>query len=211
MRRSEALAGLAAVALIVAGALAMTAATDRAIASVADALVQRDEMPSPADVLAIHGGGDAVGTREAVARELMHAGIAPIVVTLGGRLPPGDPDGTYARASARRLGRLGVGADRIVEIAAGSGTLGEIAALRDHATTAGWRRVILVSDWWHTRRISALAARTLDRAGIAWSLAAARPDDSAARWWLDPTSRRLVIGEWIRLGVESLRPIPQRA
>ncbi|MBM4417268.1 MAG: YdcF family protein [Chloroflexi bacterium] len=175
---------------------------------VAETLVHRGEAPLSADVLAIHGGGDAVGTRAAIARELLHSGIAPIVVTLGGRLPPGGPNGTYARASARRLDRLGVGADRIIEIASGSGTVGEITELRDHAVLAGWRRVILISDWWHTRRISAIASRTLDRAGIAWSLAAAPSGDSVTRWWLDPTFRRLVIGEWMRLGVESLRPIP---
>ncbi|TAK20141.1 MAG: YdcF family protein [Chloroflexota bacterium] len=125
----------------------------------------------PANAIAVHGGGDEAATRERVAWRLYEAGIANVIVALGGRLPPGDPDMTYANAVARRLLAIGTPRDAIAMSESGSSTSGELRALRDLARANGWRSVVLVTSPRHARRVDIVADRVLRSGGIDFTVA----------------------------------------
>ncbi len=82
--------------------------------------------------------------------DLWERGLAPLVVTTGGKRP-GDRF-TEAQASARYLEERGVPADAIVQVG-GSNSYDSLVAVRDELGDRGLDRVLLVSDPYHSLRI----------------------------------------------------------
>lgn len=187
---------LAALALPSVLAVARAAALRMAV----EALVQVDEPPAHVDAAAVHGGGAENAARELPAILLWRDGRADRVVAMGGRLPPGDPDITYARGVERRLRAHGVPDEAIVRLDAGSSTAGELVALRRLAEAEGWRQVVLSSSRWHTRRIALLAGQVFRGSPVGWTVIG--PPDvgfEVDRWWDDRRDRDLVLSEWAKI------------
>jgi uncharacterized SAM-binding protein YcdF (DUF218 family) len=167
---------------------------------VAWALVVSGPAPQPrVDAVAVSGGGDARGTREAPAALMLKSGRAGVIVAMGGPLPPGDPDGTYAGAVARRLRAHGVPAGAIVRTDEGRSTRHELVALRDLAEARGWRSVAIATSDWHSRRVAAEAERVFLGSPVRWGIVVAPSVDiDLDRWWTSEDGRKRVIDEWLK-------------
>ncbi|WP_024793238.1 YdcF family protein [Tomitella biformata] len=96
--------------------------------------------------------------------ELFKDGVAPLVVTVGGK-QPGDVY-TEAEAGKNYLVSHGVPADRVIPVSEGSDTLESIDRVADELHARGVNSVVISSDPWHSLR-----ARTMARdAGLeAWT------------------------------------------
>lgn len=89
------------------------------------------------------------------AAELHSAGVAAVVVTVGGSRQ-GDRF-TEAAAGGRYLREQGVPGDAVVEIGEGRDTLSSLRAVADVAERRGWAKVVLVTDPWHSYRARSMA------------------------------------------------------
>jgi uncharacterized SAM-binding protein YcdF (DUF218 family) len=124
--------------------------------------VARVDDRNSADVVVVLGAAQYDGTPSAVlgsrldhAARLWRAGVAPVIVTVGGRRA-GD---TYTEAEAGRnyLRSYGIPADAVVPVGEGSDTLESLRAVARRADTAGWRTAVIVSDPWHSLRARTMA------------------------------------------------------
>jgi uncharacterized SAM-binding protein YcdF (DUF218 family) len=178
------------------------AAATAALRTVARELVAVDPVPAHVDAVAVHGGGPPSRVRERPAAAMLASGAADVVVAMGGTLPLGDPDGTYAGAVVRRLDEIGVDRARVVRMDEGLSTEGELVALRRLAESRGWHSLALSSSAWHTRRVRFLADRIFAGSGIELSVVADPAGDvSLDGWWRRPYGRLIVLSEWLKLAV----------
>jgi uncharacterized SAM-binding protein YcdF (DUF218 family) len=136
--------------------------------------VARVDDRGKADVVVVLGAAQYDGTPSAVlgsrldhAARLWRDGVAPVIVTVGGRRV-GD---TYTEAQAGRnyLASYGVPEAAVVPIGEGRDTLESLRAVARRASTAGWHTAVIVSDPWHSLR-----ARTMS-------------DDLGLTAWTSPT------------------------
>lgn len=124
--------------------------------------VARVDDRDKADVVVILGAAQYDGTPSAVlgsrldhAARLWRNGVAPVIVTVGGRRV-GD---TYTEAEAGRnyLTSYGVPKDVVVPIGEGRDTLESLQAVARRAENAGWHTAVIVSDPWHSLRARTMA------------------------------------------------------
>lgn len=124
--------------------------------------VARIDDRDSADVVVVLGAAQYDGTPSAVlgsrldhAARLWRDGVAPVIVTVGGRRA-GD---TYTEAEAGRnyLTSYGIPQAAVVPIGQGSDTLESLRAVAGRAATAGWRTAVIVSDPWHSLRARTMA------------------------------------------------------
>ncbi len=89
------------------------------------------------------------------AARLWRNGVAPVIVTVGGRRV-GD---TYTEAEAGRsyLTSYGIPQQAVVPIGEGSDTLESLRAVAGRAGTTGWRTAVIVSAPWHSLRARTMA------------------------------------------------------
>jgi uncharacterized SAM-binding protein YcdF (DUF218 family) len=79
-------------------------------------------------------------------------------------------------------------------------TAQEANLLRAMVQTRGWRRVIVVTSKYHTRRAAFAFRRGLEGTGAEVVMRASRYDSSdPAGWWRHRSDFRYVISEWQRL------------
>ncbi|GHC89164.1 hypothetical protein GCM10007079_34910 [Nocardiopsis terrae] len=83
-------------------------------------------------------------------------GVAPFIVTVGGKLP----DDAYTEAASGRnwLVEVGVPADQVIAVEEGSDTLQSFQAVSEVFEANGWETATLVSDPWHSLRSRIMAA-----------------------------------------------------
>jgi uncharacterized SAM-binding protein YcdF (DUF218 family) len=91
------------------------------------------------------------------AKTLYRQGVAPRIVTVGGKLP-GDRF-TEAGAGLEYLGRKGIPTGDLAAVAQGHDTKQSLVAVAKMAQRQGWREVTLVSDPAHMARVDAIARR----------------------------------------------------
>ena len=86
---------------------------------------------------------------------LFEGGVAPVIVTVGGKAD-GDQ---FAEAEAGRayLAGAGIPADALLAVPEGADTLESIRAVSTAFTDQGWSRAVLVSDPWHAMRAERMA------------------------------------------------------
>jgi uncharacterized SAM-binding protein YcdF (DUF218 family) len=94
------------------------------------------------------------------ALDLYRDGVAPVVVTVGGK-KNGDAF-TEAEAGRDYLAAAGVPADALLAIPEGVDTLDSMRAAGTEFTDRGWNSAVLVTDPWHAMR----AQRMAEDAGI---------------------------------------------
>jgi len=124
--------------------------------------VARVDDRAPADALVVLGAAQYDGTPSPVfaarleqARKLYAQGVAPIVITVGGK-QVGD---AYTEGAAGRRYLLGEGvpADAVVAVQQGSDTLQSIEAVASTMRAMGLSSAVLVSDPWHSLRTRTMA------------------------------------------------------
>lgn len=121
-------------------------------------------LTAPSDAIVVLGAAQFNGTPSPVfanrldhARELHQAGVAPTIITVGGK-QPGD---AYTEAAAGRsyLIEAGVPAEDIIAVEAGSDTATSLASVAATMADLGLRDVTIVSDPTHMARSLSIADR----------------------------------------------------
>jgi uncharacterized SAM-binding protein YcdF (DUF218 family) len=124
--------------------------------------VARQDHRPPSDVIIVLGSAQYDGRPSAVfearlahAFQLYEAGVAPVVVTVGGRRP-GD---RYTEAAVARywLVAAGVPLDSVVAVERGGDTLQSMRVLGEVFREEGWRSAVVVTDPWHALRSERMA------------------------------------------------------
>ena len=124
--------------------------------------VARIDDRDKADVVVVLGAAQYDGTPSAVlgsrldhAARLWRNGVAPVIVTVGGRRV-GD---TYTEADAglKYLASYGIPPSVVVPIGKGRDTLESLQAVANRAGSAGWHTAVIVSDPWHSLRARTMA------------------------------------------------------
>ncbi len=165
--------------LLLAGAVVYTEA-GRFVSSPVDT-------PEPADLIAALGGESA--NRPAKAAELYAAGLAPRVFLTGPKDQRHD-----------LLLREGVPAPAILLDGKSAHSWDEAINTYDLMRQNGWKRVLVVSDPEHIRRLSWTWEHVFGGSGLSFRLiAAAMPNWDAAHWWRDPGS-----AAYVKLELEKL-------
>lgn len=124
--------------------------------------VARIDDRTPADVVVVLGAAQydgepssVLGARLDHAARLWRTGVAPVIVTVGGR-QAGD-NFTEAQAGKDYLVSYGIPEQAVIEVDEGNDTLGSVRAVSDAATRHGWSTMVLVSDPWHSQRARTMA------------------------------------------------------
>jgi uncharacterized SAM-binding protein YcdF (DUF218 family) len=94
------------------------------------------------------------------AKRLYDDGVAPVIVTVGGKAS-GDQF-TEAEAGQEYLAHVGVPGDALLAVPEGGDTLQSMRAVSAVFDERGWRSAVLVTDPWHAMR----AERMAEDAGI---------------------------------------------
>ncbi|MGH3887975.1 MAG: YdcF family protein [Pseudonocardiaceae bacterium] len=124
--------------------------------------VARVDDRDSADIVVVLGAAQYDGTPSAVlgsrldhAARLWRDGVAPVIVTVGGRR---DGD-TYTEAEAGRnyLTSYGIPRATVVPVGEGGDTLESLRAVARRAGTEGWHTAVIVSDPWHSFRARTMA------------------------------------------------------
>jgi uncharacterized SAM-binding protein YcdF (DUF218 family) len=122
---------------------------------------RQDDRP-PSDALVVLGSAQYNGVPSSIfearlehALALWREGVAPVVVTVGGRAE-GDE---YSEAEAGRQYLLdaGVPADALLAVQEGEDTLESMRAVAGTFDERGWRTAVLVTDPWHAMRAQKMA------------------------------------------------------
>lgn len=90
------------------------------------------------------------------AQALYLDGVAPVIVTVGGKQP--DDNFTEAAAGRNWLVEVGVPADHIVAVEEGRDTLQSFQAVAEVYEANEWETATLVSDPWHSLRSKVMAS-----------------------------------------------------
>jgi uncharacterized SAM-binding protein YcdF (DUF218 family) len=159
----------------------------------------------PADWLVILGGGWEF--REITGAELFLKGYAKRLLLTG---IPHARDGRGFPVNVPRFDYLlaaGISPGRIVLDGSAKNTWDEAVLIRTLLKKSpGARRVIVVSDPPHLRRLDWVCRRVLAGAGIQYGLAATEPDWwSPAAWWRHPVAARFVVTEYLKLAFYTIR------
>lgn len=124
--------------------------------------VARQDDRTPTDVVIVLGAAQywsrpspVLEARLAHARTLLDEGVAPQVVTVGGK-QPGDVT-TEAQAGRRWLVAQGVPAAQVTAVPTGSDTVSSLTAAAELMRQRGWSSATLVTDPAHEARSLAIA------------------------------------------------------
>lgn len=117
---------------------------DRANVVVVLGAAQYDGRPSP-----------VLASRLDHAARLWRTGVAPLIVTVGGRRV-GDTH-TEAEAGQEYLSSHGIPSRAVIPVQEGSDTLQSVRAVARLAEAEGWTTAVIVSDPWHSLRARTMA------------------------------------------------------
>jgi uncharacterized SAM-binding protein YcdF (DUF218 family) len=117
----------------------------------------RQDSTPPSDGIVVLGSAQYNGVPSSIfearlehAIDLYEDGVAPVIVTVGGKAA-GDQ---FSEAEAGRdyLARAGVPADALLAVPEGVDTLESMRAVGAAFAERGWRRAVVVTDPWHAMR-----------------------------------------------------------
>lgn len=140
-----------------------------------------DEVPVPADAIVMLGDDNYNADRAARAAQLYKAGWAPHVVASGRYL---RPYASIAELEDHDLTDRGVPQAAVVRFAHhAENTKDEAAALAQLISSRGWKRILLVTSNYHTRRSRYLAEREFPSGTVLRVVAAPDSDYDPREWW----------------------------
>lgn len=148
-----------------------------------------DDGPAYSDAIVILGDDNYGGDRAAKAAELFKGGWAPHVVASGRFL---RPYASITDLEEHDLKSDGVPEQAIVRFQHhAANTKEEAEALRQLILQQGWKRILLVTSSYHTRRARYICARTLPAGTVLRVIPAPDSEYDPNHWW--ETRRGLVI------------------
>jgi DUF218 domain len=148
-----------------------------------------DDGPAYSDAIVILGDDNYGGDRAERAAELFKAGWAPRVVASGRFL---RPYASIAELEEHDLKDDGVPQDAIIRFEhRANNTKEEAADLRQLIQQRGWKRILLVTSSYHTRRSRYICARTFPAGTVLRVVPARDSEYDPDHWW--ETRRGLVI------------------
>lgn len=163
--------------------------------------------PIVADAVVVLGGDGGSG-RATKAGELFRAGFARQVVLTGNAGKPGTVADALADPRVKLLIGMGVPASALHFDGASRNSWEEAHRGRQMMDEKGWRRVLVVSDPPHLRRLQLAWGHALADAGQQFVLIASSADWwHPDAWWRDGRSARFVGREFMGLGYYVLRVI----
>lgn len=147
-----------------------------------------DDVPAQADAIAVLGGGAQF--RTFAAARLYHAGVAPRIAFMDVGLGQEERERGVSVSRETELLRAvllqeRVPEDRIVLVGRGeTSTAEEAHALRDWAIKSGVKRLLIPTDFFHTRRVSWYFRKVFAGTGIETRVQAVPMGDySSDNWW----------------------------
>lgn len=160
------------------------------------ALVINDPLQK-ADVIIVLGGGN--GDRERTGARLYKEGYAPLVATTGEPLKiPTIDDTPLAKFSADYLVRLGVPETAILQFPQSTSTCDD-ARFTQTSLPAGTKRIIVVSDPFHTRRSHMIFNGRFKNQVEVIMVAASPSWFDPSRWWMRENHIIAVGSEYLKL------------
>ncbi len=154
-----------------------------------------NESPQPSDAIVMLGDDNYHGDRATRAAELFKAGWAPRVVASGRYL---RPYASIAELEAHDLADRGVPQNAIVRFAhAASDTREECVFIGQLVAQRGWKRILLVTSSYHTRRSEYNCERSFPAGTILRVVAARDSEYDPDNWWRTRTSGRIFFHESI--------------
>ncbi len=154
-----------------------------------------DEPAEHADVIVVLSDDNYMADRAAHAAELYRAGLAPQVVASGRLL---RPYAGIAEMIERDLESRGVPAASIVTFSRRSAnTREEAEALRGLVASRGWKRVLVVTSNYHTRRTRFIFGRVFRRSVTVRVSAAHDSEFDPSHWWETRLGEKLFFNELV--------------
>lgn len=141
-----------------------------------------------------------MGDRGLTAASLYTAGFAPRVLITGLEASRPQVKRAYLHWRTQVLLDAGVPLDRFEYDVESGNSWEEAVNTRRLMEARGWRRVLVVSDSCHMRRLSWVWNKAFDGSGLEYSLVASSPAFwKPDAWWRDERSGAAVINEYIKL------------
>jgi uncharacterized SAM-binding protein YcdF (DUF218 family) len=151
-----------------------------------------------ADAAFVLGGSN--GDRELQAADLYRRGLVKTFVATGMEEAIPEIELLEFHWRVHMLKRVGVPADAIVLDGHSSNSEEEAALGLKLAQARGWKRVLVVSDPPHMRRLDLIWGRAFARSGIEVRFVPSRPKWWVPdRWWKSRKSAQFVVSEYIKL------------
>jgi len=179
--------------LIFAGLLAVLFAARHPLMRFAGEFWVVDEPAAPSDALIVLGDDNYAADRAFHAAELYREGVAPAVVASGRML---RQNAGIAELMEHDLVSFGVPAGSIVKLShRAENTREEAAAVAQLVHARNWKRVLIVTSNYHTRRARFIFERELPST-VSLRVSAARDSEfDPTRWWESRMGRKLFFNE----------------
>jgi uncharacterized SAM-binding protein YcdF (DUF218 family) len=156
--------------------------------------IAQDRM-EPADVIIVIGDDDFTADRATEAAALFHGGWAPLIVASGRMLRPYS---TIADLMTQDLESRGVPAKAIVRFShRASNTLEEAKDLQVLIAQNGWRRILLVTSNYHTRRAQYIFRKVLPANVSLEVVGAFDAEFEPDTWWQSRQGRKIFLLETV--------------
>jgi uncharacterized SAM-binding protein YcdF (DUF218 family) len=158
-----------------------------------------DEGPVASDAIVVLGDDNYNGDRAARAAELLKAGWAPRIVASGRGL---RSYASIAELEEHDLTDQGVPISAIVRFAhRAEDTRDEAAAISKLFSSHGWKRIILVTSNFHTRRARYIFERSFPPGTVLRVVAARDHDFDPDNWWTSRTGIKIFAHELVGMVV----------
>jgi hypothetical protein len=154
-----------------------------------------DESPVNSDAIVMLSDDNYNADRATRAADLFKSGLAPHIVASGRYL---RPYASIAELEQRDLTDRGVPAGAIVRLAHhGRNTREEAVSISQLLMSRGWKRVILVTSDYHTRRSRYICERIFPAGTILRVVAARDSDYDPEQWWETREGMRIFFHELV--------------
>jgi uncharacterized SAM-binding protein YcdF (DUF218 family) len=158
-----------------------------------------DELPQTSDAIVMLGDDNYNGDRAARAAELFKSGIAPRVVASGRYM---RPYASFADLEQHDLIDHGVPASAVVRFShRADDTREEAIAISQLLSSRGWKRIIVVTSTYHTRRAQYICKRVFPTGALLRIVAARDSEYDPDHWWWTRQGVRIFFHEFVGMGV----------
>ena len=156
-----------------------------------------------ADAIVVLGGGGP--ERLVHGLQLYRQGVAPKLWFTGARALPEMTGFTDGQLAGDKAVRTGIPTDDI-DLLNTSSTWEDGQQIAVHVKQKGLRRIVVVTNWYHSRRALTVIRRHL--AGQAVQVYYSPPPTSTCcpdQWWVRDEPLVMVINEWIKIGLYAVK------
>lgn len=183
---------------LVGSGLFLVAALVAAFLGAGHFLVTESQSPDKADLLVVLGGDNGARVDRAV--ELYAKGFAPKVLVVGIEGGHRKTRDHYLNWRAQYLVDNGIPRHALIFDRQSASSWEEAVNTRQLMQSSRFRRVLVVSDPPHLRRLVWVWGKVFSGTGIKVQLAAAPMENwDASRWWSNSASAQFVMAEYVKL------------